>query len=595
MKINKFIIAILTIGFSFQMQAQVKEITILHTNDMHAHLEGGSPAIAYSPEVINNDQTTGGFARVAGIIDDVKASSPNVFVFDAGDFLMGTLFQAVEMNTGFELNLMKKMGYDAVTLGNHEFDFGVNTFAKYVELAQARPDGIPTLVNANIVCDPKDTRDDELQKLYDNGTIKSYTVIERDGIRIGVFGILGKDAYEDTNEESLTIDDPIKTAKKIVKKLRDKEKVDLVVMLSHSGVFYNTNGELENREDVKVAKKVKGIDVIISGHTHTKLSQPYNINGTLIVQTGCFAKYVGKLTLDYDESTGKVTMKNYELIPVDDKIMGNKAINNDINAQKQVLDTLLNKIGYSYNEKVFESDYPLYRSENYDSSRIGNFIADAMYYNINKHVQGGVNIAMIGQGLIRGNLNQGTVYLPEVFESASLGIGKDAVPGYSLARAYLTGKELKKIFSLLITFSSKKSDFYCYVSGLKIDYNPNKGLLKKVQKLSLLQSDGSYKTMNDDQLYSIAADTYMVSFIGKIKKMTLGLVKIVPKDKDGHKITDMSKTVCDFDAAKAGVQPSKIWTSIIEYSKSFKDTDGDGVPNLPEKYKTPEERYIVVK
>ena len=115
------------------------KLIILHTNDLHSRLNGFAPESDYSPLVINNDNTTGGFARIAAVIKQEKdENGPEVLAIDGGDFLMGTLFHSLETKTGFQLQLMEKMGYDVVCLGNHEFDFGPGKIADIINTAKAR-------------------------------------------------------------------------------------------------------------------------------------------------------------------------------------------------------------------------------------------------------------------------------------------------------------------------------------------------------------------------------------------------------------------------------------------------------------------------
>ncbi len=143
-----------------------KRITIIHTNDMHSRLTGYSPELSYTPLTTNDDKTVGGFARIATIISNEKKAGDGItLVVDAGDFLMGTLFQGLEPTTGFQLRLMKTMGYDAVCIGNHEFDFGPGKLAEIIN-SSARGGDIPPVLLSNAVFSDEDQADDELEKLF---------------------------------------------------------------------------------------------------------------------------------------------------------------------------------------------------------------------------------------------------------------------------------------------------------------------------------------------------------------------------------------------------------------------------------------------
>ncbi|HNW58003.1 MAG TPA: metallophosphoesterase, partial [Bacteroidales bacterium] len=148
-----------------------KKIVLLHTNDLHSRLTGYAPESAYSPLSVNDDKTKGGFARIATILKTEKDNNRgNTLVINAGDFLMGTLFAGLEEKNGFQLRLMKAMGYDIVGLGNHEFDFGPDKLASIIN-ASVKNGEIPSLLIGNTEFDEKDRRDDNLEKLFSDGVI----------------------------------------------------------------------------------------------------------------------------------------------------------------------------------------------------------------------------------------------------------------------------------------------------------------------------------------------------------------------------------------------------------------------------------------
>ncbi|HRZ22206.1 MAG TPA: metallophosphatase, partial [Bacteroidales bacterium] len=280
-----------TIIISFFLTAAValtaqdeKKLTILHTNDFHSHLQGFAPESAYTPLVSDNDPTLGGLARIAGIIADVRNENPgSTLVVDGGDCLMGTLFQALEPETGFQIPLMKKAGYDVVAMGNHDFDFGPEAYAGILRKAIERGD-IPVILLGNAITDPDDPADDAFEALRSEGLVKPWVVREVNGIRIGIFSLLGEDADESAPYAvPITFEKITKAAKRIVKEL-EGQNCDMIICLSHSGVSRDKKGNWAG-EDAELAGKVKGIDLIISGHTHTYLREPLIVNGVPIVQT----------------------------------------------------------------------------------------------------------------------------------------------------------------------------------------------------------------------------------------------------------------------------------------------------------------------
>jgi 5'-nucleotidase len=568
-----------------------KRFTILHTNDLHSHIIGFGPESAYTPLTVNDDKTVGGFARIASIIKAEKEKNTGTtLVIDAGDFLMGTLFPTVEKETGFQLRLMKLMGYDVTCFGNHEFDYGPEWLAAVINTSVSKGE-IPSVLIGNAIFDKKDMRDDALEKLFSDDIITRKLILTEDGIKFGFFSILGKEAVKDSPRAApVTFEKQSAFAKKMVKELHT-EKCDIIICISHSGVTKEKSGEWGG-EDVELAKTVNGIDLIIGGHSHTKLDQPLIVNGVPIVQTGEYGQFVGRLLLTY--SNRNLRVDDYKLIPVDDKIMGDQKINQLIIEQKERIATeILKPLGLDYDKPVAETNFILEGNETGDfmASNLGPLVADAIHFYVNKHSNKGTDVSMVAAGVLRDKIMPGKLTAPDIFRVMSLGSGEDNVPGYALSRMYVTGKELKSILEILQVAYKSSPDDYCYYSGLRVEYNPEKGLLKKIKKIGIVHSDG--KVINVDfskknkTLYSVTANSYMLEFMGIIKKMSFGLIKVAPKDVAGNKVKDMKTLVIDMDENRVGVQEGKEWLALMEYLSSMKHIDGDGIPDIDQKYNVP--------
>ena len=173
----------------------------------------------------------------------------------------------------------------------------------------------------------------------------------------------------------------------------------------------------------------------------------------------------------------------------------------------------------------------------------------------------------------------------------SLGSGQDNVPGYALSRMYVTGKELKSILEILQVAYKSSPDDYCYYSGIRVVFDSEGGLLKKIKKIDIVHPDG--KLVNVDfskknrTLYSLTANSYMLDFMGIIKKMSFGLVNVIPKDESGNRVKEMKALVIDMDEGRDGVQEGKEWLALAEYLGSMKDTNGNGIPDIDKKYAVP--------
>jgi len=271
--------ALLSIGgLSLSSFNAIKEtkITILHTNDVHSHID---PFPADHPKNANQ----GGVAKRATLVEKIRREEPNVLLLDAGDIFQGTPYFNY-YGGELEFKLMSMMNYDLATMGNHDFDNGIEGF--YAQLPYAKFD----FVSANY----------DFKNTILNDIVKPYKVFKRDGVKIGIFGLgveldglVDKKLYKET-----VYNDPIEVAKDITKTLKEKEKCDLVICLSHLGFKYKN--EPNKVCDIILAQKTKDIDLIIGGHTHTFLDKPIieqnaENKPVLVNQVGCYGINLGRI------------------------------------------------------------------------------------------------------------------------------------------------------------------------------------------------------------------------------------------------------------------------------------------------------------
>lgn len=281
--------ALLTVGglsLSSFKPAESKHITILHTNDVHSHID---PFPADHPRNAN----MGGVARRATLIENIRKENPNVLLLDAGDIFQGTPYFNY-YGGELEFKLMSMLKYDLATMGNHDFDNGLEGF--YAQLPHAKFD----FVSANY--DFKNT-------LLD-GIVKPYKTFTKNGIKIGVFG-LGielEGLVDKKNYKETVYKNPIETAQEITRILKSQEKCDLIICLSHIGYEYKNDSDKVS--DLKLAVQTKDIDLIIGGHTHTFLDKPTivkNLDGmeTLVNQVGCYGINLGRIDFYFDSNKNK--------------------------------------------------------------------------------------------------------------------------------------------------------------------------------------------------------------------------------------------------------------------------------------------------
>ncbi len=582
--------------------AAQKTITILHTNDLHSHLLGFSPNIDYTPMQIGDDVTVGGWARIAGLINEVKSNRSNpVLVLDAGDFLMGSLSQMLSREEAFELRLMGMMGYDVVTLGNHEFDLKPAGLARILSTAE-RLGRIPSIVLSNAVFSRESTADDDLEAIFARGVVRPYRVIERDGIRIGLFGLMGRDAAEVAPFASpVTFEDPVMAAKGMVEKLRGGERVDIVICLSHSGL----DDDPGRSEDEILARRVPGIDIIISGHTHTE-TDLRRVDDTLIVQAWSYGRQVGVMDLTWDGR--RVSLERYRLVDIDDSIEGDPRITGMIDdCESRIDEKFLAAKGLRFRQVIASTPFSLELRE--DECNLGNLIADSISWYINRHAADPdkqippVEAAVVSNGVIRDAIKPGKtgcIAVCDAFRAIPLGIGFDdqASMGYPLISFYIYPAELKKALEILTSiYPLKGPDYYLQVSGVRFSYNPRRMIFDRVTEIWLGDEQRGYTPLDysksNRRLIRVAADIYNATFLKVVGDFTWHILDIVPKDRSGDPITDLRTARVDADRKTPGIQELKEYMGVLEYIRSFPDTMGDGIPDIPERYRGTLGRQLV--
>ncbi len=591
------------IASSAEAQNQPRRLTIVHTNDLQSRLLGFGPNREYTPEITGDDATLGGLARIATVIKNLKEKSPETtLVIDGGDFLMGTLFHTIAREESAELRLMHAIGYDAATLGNHEFDYRPEGLAKIIQAAMAKG-GLPPLVLANAVFSESDARDDALQTLFQQGLVKAYRLYERNGLKIGIFGLMGIDAAEVSPFAApMQFADPIATAKQIVATLHEREKVDVVICASHGGVWREHEAADWHGEDLDLAAQVPGIDVIVGGHSHTLLPEPLRVRNTLILQAGAEARYVGVLDVEILEAS--VALQEYRTVKIDDTIPADTSIQSEVERCEQIVNQkILSPYGYAFDQVLAETAFDLRIAE--DNSNLGNLVSDAMRWGIDRyeydprrpHTR--TAIVIESNGMIRDDIlkgQTGVLQVSDLFRVVPLGLGMvEDTPGYPLVSFYLTAAEIKRALEVLTTLHPLKgSSYYLQPAGLKFEYNPRRMLFDRVMAVQIEDGQGEYRNLDlssqNRALYKVGCNFYVATFIKIVGDFTYDLLRIVPKDSSGKPVRDLQSVLVDADPGKSGIQEVKQWEALFAYTRTFQDHDGDGIPEIPEKYRRAQPR-----
>jgi 5'-nucleotidase len=561
-----------------------------------------APELDFVTDKINTDDTMGGFSRIATVLSQERKKRSNpVITVDSGDFTMGTLFHMIARKEASELCLMHMMGYDYVTLGNHEFDMFPEGLAGIIKAAYQKK-MLPEIVFSSAVFSDKSSKDDELEAVFAQGLVKPYTIVEKQGLRIGFYGIMGKIAAGDAPFASpVTFSDPIETSRRMVEILRDQEKVDIVVCLSHTGLGIGVTSE-----DETMAEEVDGIDIIISGHSHSFTPDPILVDNTIIVQAGKYGEAVGVLDVVFDNK--KVSVKEYNLIAIDDRIAADFEIQSEINGYiKKINEQVLKEHGLSYWKIIGSTDFDLPIAEK--EATAGNLLADAVRWYAQEHDfnPGGprrrIDMAIKANGVIRAGIlkgKTGKLAVADIFRTLPLGIGmdEDKTPGYPLVGCYIYGYEIKRALEVVTSvYPLRGSAYFLQLSGVRFTYNPYRMLFDRVTDIEIQTKDGSYASLDysrsNKQLYRVAANIYEATFLQVIGDYTYNILKIVPKDRYGDPIESMVDFRIDADPSQSGIQELKEWVAVIDYIAGFEDKTGDGLADIPDKYRSPEGRIKV--
>ncbi len=571
--------------------SDTKKVDVMFLHDTHSHLN------PFATVEDGETQTLGGFAKIKTLINQQKAENPDTLLLDAGDFSMGTLVQVVYEEEASEIRMLGELGMDVTTLGNHEFDYKAKGLANMLNTAISSGEELPSLVVCNVDWDAMEekglTEDQKLlEAAFENYDVEEYIVVEKGDVKIAITGVFGKDSLDCVPNCPLVFENPVEAVKDTVEEIQEEENVDMIVCVSHSGTWE----EDDKSEDEILAKSVPELDLIISGHTHTKLDEPIVHGDTYIVSAAEYGKYLGNLSMS-QRSNGRWNMESYELITVDTSIEADKETQEKVDGFMNMVDSkYLEKFGYTRNQVLCTNEIDFATSSDasalHTELNLGSIMADSYTYAVAKMSDSDphpVDVAVVPAGVIRDSYAKGDITPENVFHSFSLGIGEDGIPGYPLISIYLTGAELKMAAEIDASISDLMTTARLYTDGLYWNYNPNRMILNKVTDVYLCDNDEKRVELEDDKLYRVVTDFYTSQMLGGVTDLSYGLLSIVPKFADGTPVERYEDAVI---MTTEGTE-LKAWAAIAEYMTSFEDTDGDGVGNVPVKYAKEEGRKVV--
>lgn len=542
---KKFLVAILVMNFGLSANALFAEesipFSIYHTNDLHSHFDG-----IKVPMGSEGYEHQGGHARLSSLITSIKNQKKDEIVIgvDAGDFFAGTIFSAIALSHSKdfpEYQFFIEKNYDLITLGNHEFDANNDGLEIMLTKAQAQLKPLP-FVASNLYVNPNSP----LKKFIGtDNLIRPYLVKDfisaKGKLKVGFLGVLGPDGclvsrssrgdvhFIGFNDEKSDqrLGDLAVHLNKLIKQLKQVHKVDVVVLSMHGG----------GKESFDLAEKLKGLDVLIAGHTHKE--EFAIVNGVIINQTGSYGGKLGLLEMSFDPFKKKIKLHNHHK---DKLIIVGKNIPEDDSWKKRIdkwRETSYQLMGHkdSPTTIIFTPKKDYIRSSAVGNP-MGELVTKAIITELNESIKDDkIDAYFTSMGLIRTSFYKNIPYSSaEIFEATSIGFDKNKRPGIEVVSFYLTPSEVKLIINFMEVYTFISTSFSPAVSP-NLSFKIRRWGIPFLNRIHDIKLHGiplnEYK-----RPIKIATNKYVLANIGTVKKITKGWIDLAPKTKKGELVTD---------------------------------------------------------
>ncbi|MEW6709711.1 MAG: metallophosphoesterase [Candidatus Riflebacteria bacterium] len=552
----------LLLGAAFAQGTEGKlRLTIMHTNDFHSHLSGMGPDSLFTPEKGDGDPVRGHAARLMTVIRSIKAhrmrNGNSTLLLDGGDALFGTLFHMLAPSQSSEwapeYRFISEAGFDALCLGNHDFDADERGLAQALSKAKEAGYNLP-FVTTNLRF-ATDKADSSLLRpfLKTGGTsvagvaLQDYRIkllpggADQPPVRVGILGFVGPNAAQLCATSRQTVqfvgfnDEKAKADEKAfhsfvqnrVDFLRNKEKCHIVIVLIHAGT----------PEDDNLAKAVKGIDLIISGHTHEAYVR--KVGNTIISQAGYYGANLGVLDLEYSTSGIRILNAERPRMAINDAIPSEPDVLGWLKKAENEVDRLIEPSGFTMNDPVCEVTKDR-RKAKFPNNVAGVFTANTLLRAVNRRLEKPVDIYFSTYGLVRSeyltvNGNPTPYAFSDIFKFSPLGFAPDGSPGAPVVIFSLSRTEVKILLELMTMLSGKTPPYEPSVSG-NLTYKINKFGVPLVNKLGKLSLNGK-SLLKWPKRLRIATTLYFAQNLFKIRDMSKGIIRITPRDEAGNAIT----------------------------------------------------------
>ena len=444
-----------------------KELSILYTNDLHANFE------PIKVGWISETRKVGGFAKIAARVKREKLANPNTLYLDAGDFFTGPDICSLTKGEAV-IDVMNHMSFDATCIGNHEFDYGWKNMVLQFEKATF------PILNGNLF-------------VHDTGNLiwnNPFKIFQKNGLKIGVIGLHGKYAFYDTVSDTMRHGIEAGDEEFYLQHYIDqlKPQVDLVVLLVHEGIpgRQSSKGSVDIernlQKDIELAAKIKGVDIMITGHAHQGTPQPLTSNGSLIVSTDALGIEIGKLVVHYDLHHKKmVGYQNTLNYLYEDETPDDPATRQCINKWKERVDKISG-------QKISCISQPLTRSYG-EESTMGNMVADGML-----HAFPDYELALVNSGGLREDITGPNVTAGDLISAFPF-------PN-TVVKVELKGVFLRELFEHA---ADQTNGVLQVSSGMVIQYNDTLPLGSRVVRCTL-----NGKALEDQRMYKVLTNNFLV-------------------------------------------------------------------------------------
>ena len=532
-------------------------------------------SISFTSDMDNNMEL---YSRVGTYFKNDSGHYPRSFLLDAGNYSDAFPYKMIFRQNAPGLRLQGAAGYDISGLGVSEIEQGNNNLKSMLNRAVSYKETVPYVTIANVA------GTGDLEKAYKNYGVNDYQDLNKYRTELAVFSVIGKDAFESVAPEKLTYSDAVTTAKNITNEIKEDEEADIVVCFCHSGSESGTGGSLET----ELARKVKGIDIIISTGESSEFNTPKKIGNTRIFSLEKGAGNLGRIK--YKIKDGAYSYDSFEAVKLDDRYKKSAKVEKVFKKLKRAADKNFFAANGFMSGQVLASSFfeiaPMSasRTEPGDSP-MGEFISDAYKYAAIEDVKIPVEnvIGIASDSSSEGDIPKGKVTVNDIHSIMSSGQSEDGTEGMALSSFYLTGKDVVKLAEIAAISFEDESTPRLYMSGVDYKYNPHRFKDSRIYDMTVSQNDmGDGIKIKDKELYRFVSDTETCRRIKELESYENEDLRIKVRGEKGKALDGFSEL-----KRNANKEMSlKTWVAVSEYVSTFNEA------GISASYRKPDGRMV---